>query len=55
MALDEAQKKFIRKKVRKLGNRKAVKEHYNKDDLVSKYARRYAKKRFPKLKKKEKK
>lgn len=46
MALDRSQTRFIRSKVRKLGSREAVKEHYDQDDLVSEYANNYARKKY---------
>lgn len=50
MALDKNQKKFIRKKVKSLGNRKSVQEFYSKKSLVCEYAYKIAKKIYKKNK-----
>lgn len=48
MALDGNQKKFIAKKVIELGSKKAVQNHYQKDDAVCQYALKLANKLFKK-------
>ena len=42
MALDQKQKDFISAKIKELGSLKAVKELYNQDCLVDKWANVYA-------------
>lgn len=48
MALDKRQKKFIMKKVRKLGSTKSVKSFYNQNCVVDDFANKTARKLFNK-------
>ena len=42
--IGDDQKEFIEGKIRELGSKEAVAEFYSKDDLVSEYAKKMAKK-----------
>ena len=53
MALNKKQKKFIKKKVKKLGSIKKVKMFYNQQCVVDDFANEYVKKLF-KLKRRKK-
>ena len=50
--LNKEQKKFIRKKVKLLGNRENVREFYKRKSLVCEYANKIAKKKYKRKEKK---